>query len=122
MERYLGIDAHRDSCTIVVLSAKGKKTQRHVVPTEGPAIVDCVGSLTGRLHICVEEGEWSEWLVELLAPRVDQVVVCQAEERRGPKSDAADARELAERRRTGRVGTPIYKPPRQWACCARQRV
>ena len=115
MERYLGIDVHRDSCTVAVLSAKGKKTQQHVVPTEGAALVECVRSLTGSLHVCVEEGEWSEWLVEILTPWVDQVVVSQTPWRPGPKSDATDARELAERLRTGRLGTPIYKAPRQWA-------
>ena len=89
--------------------------KRRVVPTKGPALVQCVRGLSGKLHVCVEEGEWSEWLVELLDPVVDQVVVCPTPYRRGPKSDAVDARELADRLRTGRVGTPIYKPPRQWA-------
>jgi hypothetical protein len=65
MERYLGIDTHRESCTVVVLSAGGKKTDERVVPTETAALVQYVRSLSGELHICVEEGEWSEWLVEL---------------------------------------------------------
>ena len=34
MERYLGMDVHRDSCTLVVLSAGGKKTDQQVVATE----------------------------------------------------------------------------------------
>ena len=38
MERYLGIDMHRDSCTAVVLSAGGKKTDQRVVPTEAAAL------------------------------------------------------------------------------------
>ena len=115
MERYIGIDAHRDSCTVTVLNARGKKTQQHVLPTEGGALVECVRSLTGSLHLCVEEGEWSEWLVEILSPWVGQVVVSQTPWRPGPKSDATDARDLAERLRTGRLRTPIYKAPRQWA-------
>ncbi len=62
MERYLGIDMHRDSCTAVVLSAGGKKTGQQVVPTEAAALVQYVKSLSGELHVCVEEGEWSEWV------------------------------------------------------------
>ena len=92
MERYLGLDMHRDSCTAVVLSAGGKKTGQQVVPTEAAALVQYVKSLSGELHVCVEEGEWSEWVVEILSPWVDRVVSCTAPGRRGPRSDAMDAR------------------------------
>ncbi len=115
MERYLGIDMHRDSCTAVVLSAGGKKTGQQVVPTEAAALVQYVKSLSGELHVCVEEGEWSEWLVELLSPWVRRLVSCPAVGRQGPRNDAMDARELAERLRTRRTGTPVFKPPREWA-------
>lgn len=115
MKRYLGIDMHRESCTVVVLSAGGKETDQRVVPTEAAALVQYVRSLSGELHICVEEGEWSEWLVELLSPRVHRVVSCTARGRRGPRSDAKDARELAERLRTRQTGPPVYKPlAAQW--------
>jgi transposase len=116
MKRYLGIDVHRDSCTVVVLSAGGKKTDERVVPTEAASLVQCVRSLSGELHVCVEEGEWSEWLVELLGPRVHRVVSCTAPGRRGPRSDATDAHELAERLRTRQTGPPVYKASREWAC------
>ncbi len=39
MELYLGIDMHRESCTVVVLSAGGKETDQRVVPTEAAALV-----------------------------------------------------------------------------------
>ena len=71
MERYLGIDVHRDSCTLVVLSAGGKKTDQRVVATEAQALVRYVKSLSGELHVCIDEGEWSEWLVELLSSWVE---------------------------------------------------
>jgi len=115
MERYLGIDPHRDSCTLSLVSAQGKKTKQFVVPTEGSALVRSVRDLRGELHVCVEEGEWSEWLSEILSPFVERLVVCQPQKRRGPKSDASDSRELAERLRTNRTGPPVYKPPRPWA-------
>ena len=65
-----------------------------VVPTEGSELVKTVRDLRGPLHVCVEEGEWGEWISEILTPWVARVVVCRPQARRGPKSDAVDAREL----------------------------
>ena len=118
MERYLGLDMHRDSCTAVVLSAGGKKTGEQVIPTETAALVQYVKSLSGELHVCVEEGEWSEWVVEIFNPWVSRVVSASAPGRKGPRSDAMDARELAERLRTRQTGPPVYKASRE---CARLR-
>jgi transposase len=115
MERYLGIDMHRDTSTLVVLSAGGKKTDQRVLPTQAAALVRYVKSLSGELHVCVEEGEWSEWLTELLGPWVRRLVSCPAVGRPGPGNDALDARELADRLRTRQTGTPVFKAPREWA-------
>ncbi len=83
MERYLGIDPHRDSCTLALVSPRGKKVKQMVVPTEGSALVQTVRELRGPLHVCVEEGEWSEWISEILTPWVARLVVCRPEKRRG---------------------------------------
>jgi len=115
MERYLGIDPHRDSCTLALVSTRGKKVRELVVPTEGSELVKTVRELQGPLHVCVEEGEWGEWISEILTPWVARLVVCRPQARRGPKSDAVDARELAERLRTNRTGPPVYKPSSEWA-------
>ncbi len=79
MARYLGIDVHRDSSTICVLSATGKRVTREVVETNGHALVDYVRRLRGKLHVCIEEGTWSEWLYEILSPHVVELVVYQNE-------------------------------------------
>lgn len=121
MERYLGIDVHRDSSTITVLSAAGKRVRRDVVATSGSALVRYVRELTGRLHVCIEEGPWSEWLVEILSPHVERVVVFQNEWRPGAKNDAIDSHGLAEKLRVGQVGPGVFKAPhrfrelREWA-------
>ena len=115
MERYLGIDPHRDSCTLALVSPRGKKVKQLVVPTAGSELVKTVREIRGPLHVCVEEGEWSEWISEILSPWVARLVVCRPVARRGPKSDAVDARELAERLRTDRTGHPVYKPGSEWA-------
>lgn len=115
MERYLGIDAHAASCTCVVLSERGKRIQQQQVETNGQALVGYVQAQAGRLHICLEEGEWSQWMTEILSPHAAEVVVYRPPWRPGPKNDRIDARELAERLRTDKVGCPIYKAPRRYA-------
>lgn len=97
MARYLGIDVHRDSSTICVLSATGKRVTHEVVETNGHALVDYIRRLRGKLHVCIEEGTWSEWLYEILSPHVVELVVYQNEWTPGAKSDAIDAHGLAEK-------------------------
>jgi transposase len=114
MQRYLGVDVHGASCTFSVLSEAGREVGRQVVETNGQALVGYLRQLSGTLHPCVEEGEWSQWLYEILSPHVTELVVVWPE-RRGPaKSDALDARHLAERLRSGRLGRVVYKAPRRF--------
>lgn len=121
MERYIGIDVHRDSSTVCVLNAAGKRLQREVMETTGLALVGYVRKLTGTLHVCIEEGTWSEWLYEILLPHVAELVVYQNVWTPGAKSDAIDAHGLAEKLRIGRAGPGVFKAPqryrklREWA-------
>ncbi len=48
MERYLGIDPHRDSCTLALVSPRGKKVKQMVVPTEGSELVKTCGTFEAR--------------------------------------------------------------------------
>ena len=66
MDRYIGGDVHQASVTFVVLSETGKQIRRDVVETNGHALVGYIKQQPGRLHLCIEEGEWSHWLQELL--------------------------------------------------------
>lgn len=115
VERYIGMDVHAESCSLCVLDARGKQVRGEVVETNGQAIIQYLKQFSGRLHLCFEESEWAGWLWEILSPHVTEVVVIQGLRRRGSKSDAIDARALAERLRTGQVGKPIFKAPRQFA-------
>lgn len=115
MKRYLGLDVHAESCTLCVLSESGKEVRREVVETNGKALVGLLQQLSGQLHLCIEEGEWSGWLYEILSPHVAEMAVVWPESKKGAKSDALDARGLAERMRTGRVGQSVFKAPRQYA-------
>lgn len=70
----LGGSDHAESCTISVLSTSGKRLRRDVVPTDAAALGCYFKGLEGELHVCMEEVEWSEWLTEILAPYVVELV------------------------------------------------
>jgi transposase len=109
MERYLGADVHAASTTFCVIDASGRQIRRDVIETNGKALVGYLQSLAGNLHVCIEEGEWSQWLYEILSPHVAELVVYRGEWRPGQKSDAIDAHGLAEKLRTGRIDRPVFK-------------
>jgi len=109
MERYLGADVHAASVTFSVLDASGRQVRRDVVETNGKALVGYLQQLSGKLHLCLEEGEWSQWLYEILSPHVAELVVYRGEWKPGLKSDAIDAHGLAEKLRTGRIDRPVFK-------------
>ncbi len=114
MERYIGIDVHRDSSTICVLSAAGKRVRRDIVETNGLTLVSYIRKLSGTLHVCVEEGTWSEWLYEILSPHASELVVYQNVWTPGAKSDAIDAHGLAEKLRIGQAGPGVFKAPKRY--------
>jgi transposase len=111
-DRYLGLDGHSQSCTLVVKGPSGKRLQSMVVETNGQALVQAVRSIPGRLHLCLEEGELSAWLCELLSPHVHELVVTVPRSTKGqPKDDLRDAWARAEEIRIGAIGKRVYKPP-----------
>lgn len=114
MERYLGIDVHRDSSTVCVLSAAGKRVRQDIVETNGHALVRHLEELRGTLHVCLEESSWSEWLYEILSPHAVELVVYQNEWTPGAKSDAIDAHGLAEKLRIGQAGPGVFKSPKRY--------
>jgi len=111
MERYIGLDAHRDSCTVAVIGPSGKRLKSFVVETNGSALVEAIRCISGRRHICLEEGTQSAWLHEILSPHAEEVVVVVPEKRRGTKSDKRDAWTPAEELRTGAIVTRVYRAP-----------
>jgi transposase len=110
MERYIGLDVHAASCTAAVIDARGKRVSGpHVLETNGQALVEFIRIQPGRVHLCLEEGTQSTWLVEILGPHVGELVVAHVSESHGQKDDARDAFTLAERLRTGAIETTVYK-------------
>jgi hypothetical protein len=102
---------HRDTISEAVLNAEGKLVQKSVLATHASAILDFLHGLRGTLYITFEEGTHSAWLYDLLVRRVAHLVVCNPRKnallKAGSKSDAIDARKLAELLRAGLL-SPVY--------------
>ena len=79
MERYIGMDVHAASCTLAVISEKGRNLKDFPVETNGQALVEAVRMIPGRKHLVFEEGLQSAWLYEILSPYVGEFVVYQNE-------------------------------------------
>jgi len=109
--KYVGLDVHRDTISVAVLNSEGKLVMQSIMATRASAILDFLHGLRGTLHVTFEEGTHSGWLYDLLGRRVAQVVVCNPRKnallKAGSKSDAIDARKLAELLRAGLL-SPVY--------------
>ena len=114
MERTIGMDVHAASCTLAVISEKGRKLKDFPVETNGQALVEAIRMIPGHKHLVMEEGLQSAWLYETLSPHVDELVVTGVTESRGPKSDKRDAYGLAEKLRVGNLDKHVFKAPRQF--------
>ena len=115
MDKYIGLDVHLHSCTMAVLGPSGKRLKSQVVETNGRALVDAIRSVSGRRHVCLEEGTHSAWLYELLRPHAAEVVVTVPPKRKGPKDDLRDAVARANELRLGSLERVVYKAPRQFS-------
>ncbi len=51
MERYIGMDAHAVSCTLAVISEKGRKLKDFPVETNGQALVEAIRMIPGHKHL-----------------------------------------------------------------------
>jgi hypothetical protein len=116
MDRYIGIDAHATSCTLVVIGPSGRKLNEHVLETNASALVECIQSIPRPRHLCLEEGNQSAWLHQVLSPHVDELVVAgTSEKRKDHKSDRRDALARAQELRLGAFEKIVFKAPNQFA-------
>ena len=109
--KYIGLDVHQSTISAAVLNAEGQLAMQSILATQAGAILDYLGGLRGSLHVTFEEGTHSAWLYDLLVRRVARLVVCNPRKnallKSGSKSDAIDARKLAELLRAGML-SPVY--------------
>jgi len=106
-DKYMGMDVHQATTVVAVMDAEGKIVLETIVATAAAPIRRLIESISGAVHITLEETTQAEWLYELLQGFVAEVVVCDPRRNRllseGSKGDRADARKLAELLRTGMV-------------------
>lgn len=101
MDRYIGLDAHASSCTAAVLGPSGRKLQCQVLETNAKALIGFLQTIPKNRRLILEEGTHSNWLYEVLAPHVQEIVVVGVRRSRGPK-----------RRRTRRLW--LGRKPADW--------
>lgn len=114
MDRYIGIDAHSESSTVVVMGPSGKRLRQQVLDTQAAVLIEFLKGVAGDKYVCIEEGQLAEWLLEALGPHVKEMVIVQPPEHNGRKSDLDDAWALAERIRVRADGTYVFKPTTQY--------
>jgi len=114
VDRYIGLDAHKSSCTMAVVGPSGRHLQTQVLETNGRALIRFLKTIPRPRHLCMEEGTHASWLYEVLAPHVEEIVVAGVGKSRGPKSDKGDAFGLAEDLRIGAIKTRVYKGIGEW--------
>jgi transposase len=111
MTRYIGLDAHSESCTIAVLGGSGKRLRYERLQTSAELLKSFIKDVPRPRHLCMEEGTLSEWLCEELTPLVDKLVVVMPDRTPGNKSDLIDACKLADDLRRDAIRRPVYKAP-----------
>ena len=97
--KYIGLDVHKESISIVVMNSVGKVVMECVIETKASTILQFIDGLRGDVRVTFEEGTWAAWLYDLLKSHVTEVLVCNTRKnaaRKGSKSDRIDARKLAE--------------------------
>jgi transposase len=104
-DKYIAFDVHQAATVASVLNASGREVSTAILPTQAPALIAFVEGLRGKLHLTWEEGTYAAWLYDLFEGRVAELVVCDPRHnallREGNKTDAGDARKLAELLRAG---------------------
>lgn len=106
--KFIGMDAHSRTCTFVVLGKSGKVLRRAKVQTKENELLGFVRSVKGHKKLTFEEGVMSQWLYLLLKDEVDELVVCQPREKKGPKTDEIDAGEIADLLRVDRLKSVFH--------------
>jgi hypothetical protein len=103
--KYVALDVHQATTLASVREDSGRVIARSVLPTDEPALTEFFRGMRGAIHVALEEGTQAQWLYDLLAPRVDRVIVCdrRGKPRQGSKDDRRDADALSDELWRGRL-------------------
>jgi len=106
--KFIGLDAHSNTCFFVVLGKTKRILKKLRVTTNESNLLAFVRGVKGPKKLVFEEGVMSQWLFLLLKDEVDELVVCQPKEHDGPKNDEKDAWDLADLLRVGRLKSVFH--------------
>src|SRR6476661_9938826 len=110
-KKYIGMDVHQASISIVIMDSRGKVVMDSVIETKAATILEFIQGVRGTLWVTFEEGTCAAWLYDLLKPHVAKVLVCDPRKnallKAGNKNDRIDARKLSDLLRAGLL-TPVY--------------
>ena len=110
--KYVGMDVHKSTTTIVVCDETGRREMRVTIATTGEAIRELFVMLRGTVKVVFEEGTYSAWLYQVIKPLVSEVLVSEPRHNKlvgaGNKSDDSDAEALAYLLRLNGIKT-VYK-------------
>lgn len=108
-DKYVGMDVHQASTTVVVHNGRGRCVMESVIETKAETIKDFIRGITGTVHVAFEEGTQAAWLYDVIKPLVAEVIVCdpRQNESSGNKADRIDGHKLAQRLRAGML-KPVY--------------
>jgi transposase len=110
---FIGMDTHRQFCTVAVVNSKGDIVQRERCATSIPGLLAIIETVPRPRWLVIEEGSLANWLWRGLHDAVDKMVVCEPRRNRlisqeGDKDDDLDAADLAELFRGGYV-KPVHQ-------------
>ena len=112
MDQFIGIDVHTTSCSIARVNEQGRILGKSVISTSPTELVQAIQAIPRPRHICIEEGNLSGSVHEVLEPHSDSFTVTMVEDRKQSRSkdDDRDALDLANRLRTGTVKPVLWSP------------
>src|SRR5262249_27773210 len=103
--KYLALDLHIATITIVMMSQAGRILLEESIATSAAEIRKFFKRIRGQLIVTFEEGTLSQWAYEIIEPLADKLIVCNPRHNKlleeGSKGDNIDARKLADLLRTG---------------------
>jgi transposase len=114
MIKFIGLDVHSATFTLVVLDEAGRVKRCCRKPTSAEALIDTVTNIIGDRHLILEESHMAQWVKTSLDPYVDRLVISDPVYNRWiAKDDFADDRssatKLAELLRIGKI-KEVYHP------------
>ena len=62
MDRYIGLDTHKSSCTVAVIGPSGRKLQTQLIETHAKVLINFIHVIPKKRRLCLEEGIHSNWL------------------------------------------------------------